>query len=100
MTWPEQSALAKKSMMVLRDLLGDDQDKEQLFAAALAAVLQSVCGLAASVEGTRLVIGGKSADITKPAQVSEFLFQQLKTEPSAPPAAPEIPFFSFSRRNI
>jgi 16S rRNA (guanine1516-N2)-methyltransferase len=33
----KKSALAKKSMMVLRDLLGDDQDKEQLFAAALSA---------------------------------------------------------------
>lgn len=31
----KKSALAKKSMMVLRDLLGDDQDKEQLFEAAL-----------------------------------------------------------------
>lgn len=33
----KKSALAKKSMMALRDLLGDDQDKEQLFAAALMA---------------------------------------------------------------
>jgi 16S rRNA (guanine1516-N2)-methyltransferase len=33
----KKSALAKKSMMVLRDLLGDDQDKEQLFEAALNA---------------------------------------------------------------
>jgi len=33
----KKSALAKKSMMVLRDLLGDDLDKEQLFAAALSA---------------------------------------------------------------
>ncbi len=31
----KKSALAKKSMRVLRDLLGDDDDKEQLFAAAL-----------------------------------------------------------------
>jgi len=31
----KKSALAKKSMMVLRDLLGDDQDKAQLFEAAL-----------------------------------------------------------------
>lgn len=31
----KKSALAKKSMMVLRDLLGDDQDKTQLFEAAL-----------------------------------------------------------------
>lgn len=33
----KKSALAKKSMMVLRDLLGDDLDKGQLFAAALNA---------------------------------------------------------------
>lgn len=33
----KKSALAKKSMMILRDLLGDDEDKEQLFAAALKA---------------------------------------------------------------
>ncbi|SJM89167.1 class I SAM-dependent methyltransferase [Crenothrix polyspora] len=33
----KKSALAKKSMTVLRDLLGDDQDKDQLFAAALQA---------------------------------------------------------------
>jgi 16S rRNA (guanine1516-N2)-methyltransferase len=33
----KKSALAKKSMTVLRELLGDDQDKEQLFAAALQA---------------------------------------------------------------
>ena len=33
----KKSALAKKSMMILRDLLGDDEDKEQLFAAALTA---------------------------------------------------------------
>jgi 16S rRNA (guanine1516-N2)-methyltransferase len=33
----KKSASAKKSMTILRDLLGDDQDKEQLFAAALQA---------------------------------------------------------------
>lgn len=33
----KKSALAKKSMTILRDLLGDDEDKAQLFAAALAA---------------------------------------------------------------
>ncbi len=33
----KKSALAKKSMVVLRDLLGDDTDKEQLFAAAFQA---------------------------------------------------------------
>ena len=33
----KKSALARKSMRVLHDLLGDDQDKEQLFAAALTA---------------------------------------------------------------
>jgi 16S rRNA (guanine1516-N2)-methyltransferase len=33
----KKSALAKKTMMVLRDLLGDDGDKDQLFAAAWAA---------------------------------------------------------------
>lgn len=38
----KKSALAKKSMMVLRDLLGDDQDKEQLFAAALSATAKRV----------------------------------------------------------
>ncbi|MDD5460492.1 MAG: class I SAM-dependent methyltransferase [Methylococcales bacterium] len=31
----KKTALAKKSMRILRDLLGDDQDKEQLFEAAL-----------------------------------------------------------------
>ena len=38
----KKSALAKKSMMVLRDLLGDDQDKEQLFEAALKAAEKRV----------------------------------------------------------
>jgi len=33
----KKSALAKKSMVLLRDLLGDDEDKEQLFAAAMQA---------------------------------------------------------------
>lgn len=33
----KKSALAKKSMVVLRDLLGDDNDKEQLFDAAVKA---------------------------------------------------------------
>ena len=33
----KQSALAKKSMMILRELLGDDDDKEQLFTAAFQA---------------------------------------------------------------
>ncbi len=33
----KKSALPKKSMTILRDLLGDDDDKEQLFAAAMAA---------------------------------------------------------------
>jgi 16S rRNA (guanine1516-N2)-methyltransferase len=45
-------ALAKKSMMVLRDLLGDDQDKEQLFSAALKAA------------GKRVVV--KSPDYAEP----------------------------------
>ena len=48
----KKSALAKKAMMVLRDLLGDDQDKEQLFAAALAAT------------GKRVVV--KSPDYAEP----------------------------------
>ena len=48
----KKSALAKKSMMVLRDLLGDDQDKEQLFAAALNAA------------GKRVVV--KSPDYAEP----------------------------------
>ncbi|MDD5275689.1 MAG: class I SAM-dependent methyltransferase [Methylovulum sp.] len=38
----KKSALAKKSMRVLRDLLGDDDDKEQLFAAALATANKRV----------------------------------------------------------
>jgi 16S rRNA (guanine1516-N2)-methyltransferase len=38
----KKSALAKKSMMVLRDLLGDDYDKEQLFEAALQAAQKRV----------------------------------------------------------
>lgn len=33
----KKSALAKKSMTILRELLGDDHDKEQLFSAALQA---------------------------------------------------------------
>ncbi|MDD2660703.1 MAG: class I SAM-dependent methyltransferase [Methylococcales bacterium] len=48
----KKSALAKKSMMILRDLLGDDQDKEQLFAAALMAA------------GKRVVV--KSPDYAEP----------------------------------
>jgi 16S rRNA (guanine1516-N2)-methyltransferase len=48
----KKSALAKKSMMVLRDLLGDDQDKEQLFAAAF------------TVAGKRVVV--KSPDYAEP----------------------------------
>ena len=48
----KKSALPKKSMMVLRDLLGDDQDKEQLFAAALMAA------------GKRIVV--KSPDYAEP----------------------------------
>ena len=48
----KKSALPKKSMMVLRDLLGDDQDKEQLFAAALTAT------------GKRIVV--KSPDYAEP----------------------------------
>lgn len=48
----KKSALAKKSMMVLRDLLGDDQDREQLFAAAFEAT------------GKRVVV--KSPDYAEP----------------------------------
>lgn len=48
----KKSALAKKSIMILRDLLGDDQDKEQLFAAALEAT------------GKRVVV--KSPDYAEP----------------------------------
>lgn len=48
----KKSALAKKSMMILRDLLGDDQDKEQLFEAALKTA------------GKRVVV--KSPDYAKP----------------------------------
>lgn len=48
----KKSALAKKSMMVLRDLLGDDQDKEQLFEVALR------------VAGKRVVV--KSPDYAEP----------------------------------
>ena len=48
----KKSALPKKSMMVLRELLGDDQDKEQLFAAALMAA------------GKRVVV--KSPDYAEP----------------------------------
>ena len=48
----KKSALAKKSMVVLRDLLGDDQDKEQLFACALMAA------------GKRVVV--KSPDYAEP----------------------------------
>jgi 16S rRNA (guanine1516-N2)-methyltransferase len=48
----KKSALAKKSMMVLRDLLGDDEDKELLFTAALKAA------------GKRVVV--KSPDYAQP----------------------------------
>ncbi|MGZ8233279.1 class I SAM-dependent methyltransferase [Methylobacter tundripaludum] len=48
----KKSALAKKSMMVLRDLLGDDQDKQLLFEAALNAA------------GKRVVV--KSPDYAEP----------------------------------
>lgn len=48
----KKSALAKKSMVVLRDLLGDDEDKETLFAAALNAA------------GRRVVV--KSPDYAEP----------------------------------
>ncbi len=48
----KKSALAKKSMMILRDLLGDDDDKAQLFTAALKAT------------GKRVVV--KSPDYAEP----------------------------------
>lgn len=38
----KESALAKKSMLVLRDLLGDDMDKQQLFEAAIKATAKRV----------------------------------------------------------
>lgn len=38
----KKSALAKKSMTVLRDLLGDDEDKEQLFEMAFQAATKRV----------------------------------------------------------
>lgn len=38
----KKSALAKKSMVVLRELLGNDEDKEQLFAAAFQTALKRV----------------------------------------------------------
>ncbi len=48
----KKSALAKKSMVVLRDLLGDDQDKDRLFEVAL------------NVAGKRVVV--KSPDYAEP----------------------------------
>jgi len=48
----KKSALAKKSMRVLRDLLGDDADKQQLFDAAFNAA------------GKRVVV--KSPDYAEP----------------------------------
>ncbi len=48
----KKSALAKKSMVVLRDLLGDDEDREQLFSAAFSAA------------GKRVVV--KSPDYAEP----------------------------------
>lgn len=48
----KKSALAKKSMVVLRDLIGDDQDKELLF------------GVALKVTGKRVVV--KSPDYAEP----------------------------------
>lgn len=38
----KKSALAKKSMTILRDLLGDDEDKEQLFATAFQVATKKV----------------------------------------------------------
>lgn len=38
----KKSALSKKSVLILRDLLGDDMDKEELFAAALKATAKKV----------------------------------------------------------
>lgn len=38
----KKSALAKKSMSILRDLLGDDEDKQQLVTAALKVALKKV----------------------------------------------------------
>jgi 16S rRNA (guanine1516-N2)-methyltransferase len=38
----KKSALAKKSMLVLRDLLGDDEDSALLFATALQATGKKV----------------------------------------------------------
>jgi 16S rRNA (guanine1516-N2)-methyltransferase len=38
----KKSALAKKSMVILRDLLGDDSDKAQLFSVALQATAKRV----------------------------------------------------------
>lgn len=38
----KKSALAKKSMVILRDLLGDDEDKDQLFAAAFKTATKKV----------------------------------------------------------
>jgi 16S rRNA (guanine1516-N2)-methyltransferase len=48
----KKSALAKKAIMVLRDLVGDDADKEQLFATAL------------KIAGKRVVV--KSPDYAEP----------------------------------
>jgi 16S rRNA (guanine1516-N2)-methyltransferase len=48
----KKSALAKKSMVVLRDLLGDDQDKSELFITAMKAA------------GKRVVV--KSPDYAEP----------------------------------
>jgi 16S rRNA (guanine1516-N2)-methyltransferase len=38
----KKSALAKKAMTILRDLLGDDEDKEQLFEVALKVAAKRV----------------------------------------------------------
>jgi len=38
----KKSALPKKSMLILRDLLGDDMDKEELFAASMSAAAKKV----------------------------------------------------------
>jgi 16S rRNA (guanine1516-N2)-methyltransferase len=38
----KKSALPKKSMLILRDLLGDDMDKEQLFSTAMQATAKRV----------------------------------------------------------
>lgn len=58
----KKSALPKKSMLILRDLLGDDMDKEALFEVALQATAKKVV---VKSPDYALPLGGKPAESFK-----------------------------------